>query len=340
MQITGGTVVGMLKMAGAFSSQVRQLSGPMTFKVMIHGNRMVRAGLHTTQIIDLDRQTITMVDHDKRSYSVVTFQQMEQQMAKVVSQAKGTTAAGSTGDQVAFNAHITSNGTTRQVDGRSAAESLLTVTFTQPDASKSAMAATSEIWSVADCPGLSELRAFRERLSKELSVQIESASMASLLSSQPGGAQALAELQKESAKMTGFPVLQVTRVGFTANGEPLPPPSAVPLAHNENQGSSEAASIAKETATATATQTASDQMSKLGTFGRALSGATMGSLLHHTQKASPAAGKSGSGTADAAAAVLMEAQTQASSFSVAPVELSGFDVPTGYKAVSSPLNSR
>jgi len=34
---------------------------------------MVRSNPHTTEIIDLDDQTITMIDHDKRNYSVITF---------------------------------------------------------------------------------------------------------------------------------------------------------------------------------------------------------------------------------------------------------------------------
>ena len=337
-QITGGSMVGMLKMVGAFSSQAKQLNGPMISKVMIHGSRMVRSGLHLTQIIDLDQQTITSIDNDKHSYSVVTFQQMEQQFAKMTTQAKGTTAPGSSGAQMTFDAHITSSGATRQIDGQSATESLLSVTMasTQPEANKGGMAATSEIWSVADFPGLAELRAFNQRLSQELSVQMEASSISSLLSSQPGGAQAVEELKKESAKMSGYPVLQVMRVGFTADGKPLPPPSSAPLTQSSDQGSSTAASITKEVATGTAAQTASDQMGRLGTFGRALSGSTMGSLMHHTQKAAPSA----AGTPDAAAGVLLEMQTQTSAFSIAPVDTAALEVPAGYKAVSSPMNSK
>ena len=335
-QITGGSMVGMLKMVGAFSSQAKQLNGPMTSKVMIHGSRMVRAGAHLTQIIDLDQQTITSIDHDKHSYSVVTFQQLEQQMAKMTSQAKGTTATDSSASQMAFDAHVTSSGAKRDINGQSATESLLSVTMTarQDEARKAGMAATSEIWSVADCPGLEELRAFNQRMSKELSMQVEASAMSNLLSSQPGGAQAVEELKKESAKMSGFPVLQVTRVGLTADGQPLPPPSSAPLAHTNDQGSSAAASMTKEVATGTAAQTASDQMGRLGTFGRALSGSTMGSLMHHTQKAAPSA----AATPDATAGVLLEMQTQSSGFSIAPVEAAVFEVPTGYKAVASPMS--
>jgi hypothetical protein len=342
-QITGGSMVGMIKMAGAFSSAAKQLNGPMTTRVMIHGNRMVRLGLHQSQIIDLDQQTITSIDHDKHSYSVTTFQEMEQQLGKAAGQAKGATSPDSSASQMAFDAHVTSSGATREIDGQSAAEALLTVTMTstQADANKAGMAATLELWSIADCPGLAELRAFNQRMSKELSVQAESSSLNSLLASQPGGPQAVEELKKESAKMSGFPVLQVTRVGLTADGKPLPAPSTAPLAQNNDQGGSTAAAITKEVAAGTATQTANDEMAHLGTFGRALSGSAMGSMMHHKPKATPAAGTTAATTApDPTAGVLLEMQTQTSGFSIAPVETTSLDVPAGYKVVPSPFHSK
>src|SRR3984885_2043494 len=76
-RVTGGSMMGMAKMAGAFSSQAKQALAPTTTSVMIHENRMVRSNPHTTEIIDLDDQTITMIDHDKRTYSVMPFQDME-----------------------------------------------------------------------------------------------------------------------------------------------------------------------------------------------------------------------------------------------------------------------
>ena len=55
-QYTGGSMMGMLKMAGAFSSQAKQATSPVTSTVMIHGGRMLRSNPHTTEIIDLDAQ--------------------------------------------------------------------------------------------------------------------------------------------------------------------------------------------------------------------------------------------------------------------------------------------
>jgi hypothetical protein len=206
---------------------------------------------------------------------------------------------------------------------------------------KGGMAATSEMWLIQDAPGLAEMRRFNIRMAKEMSFDMEGSAMSSLLAAQPGGAQALAELKKESTKMSGLPVLQVTRVGVTADGQPLPPPSSVPLAQSQNQGST-AGSVTKEVASGTATQEAGSQISRLGTFGRALGGSSMSALMHHAPSTASAPNQATGGTgADAATAgVLLESQTQISGFSEAAVDTSGFQIPAAYKAVASPMEHK
>jgi hypothetical protein len=336
-QVTGGSMLGMARMAGAFSSQAKQMLAPTTNTVMIHGNRMVRSNPHETEIIDLDAQTITNIDHDKRSYSVMTFQQMEQAMADAAAKAKGSHPANDS--QMSFDAHISSTGATRQLNGETAHETLLTVTMlanTGDASGKGGMAATSEMWLIKDAPGMAELRRFSERMAKELSMDMSTSAMSSLLAAQPGGAQALEELKKESGKVSGYPVLQVTRVGMTMNGQPLPAPSVAPLPQSQTQNhGSTGSDMGKQVATGTATQEANSQMAKLGTFGRALGGSSMGALLGHaSSKPAPSTAAS---TDPATAGVLMENQTETSGFSVAAVDTNSFQIPAGYKLVASPL---
>jgi hypothetical protein len=332
-QITGGSMVGMLKMAGAFSAQARQAAQPTTSTIMIHGSRMVRSNPHTTEIIDLDQQSITYVDTDKRTYSIVTFAQMQQAMAKAAAQGKshGAKASDPSASQMSFSAHITSSGATRQIGGQNAKETLLTLTMlaTADDGSntKAGMAATSEMWLVSEAPGMAEMRKFNRRLAEELAVDLDATPMASLLAAQPGSAQALADLKKESAKMSGLPVLQVTRVGVSSDGQPLPAPSVAPLAEDQKQGSSADGG----------TQSANDKPSRFGGFGRAL-----GSAL--TRQKSPTPSESGTSTEKngngAAAGVLLESQTQLFDFSTAPVDGSRFQIPPGYKQVTSPMQGK
>ena len=336
-QITGGSMMGMARMAGAFSSQAKQMLAPTTTTVLIHGNRMVRSNPHSTEIIDLDAQTITSIDHDKRTYSVMTFQQMEEAMANAAAKAKSSQPSAAQNSQMNFDAHISSTGATRQLDGETAQETLLTVTMianTGDASAKGGMAATSEMWLIKDAPGMAEMHRFSERMTKELSMDMSASAMTSLIAAQPGGAQALEELKKQSGKVSGYPVLQVTRVGMTVNGQPLPAPSVAPLPQSQNHGSA-AGDVGKEVAAGTATQEAGSQISKLGTFGRALGGSSMGALLGHApSKSAPAASTD---VDPATAGVLMENKTETSGFSVAPVDTNSFQIPAGYKSIPSPL---
>jgi hypothetical protein len=62
-QITGGSVVSMMKFAGAFSKQARQVGDPILTSVMVKGNRMIRNSKDHSEIIDLDAGTVTEIDH-------------------------------------------------------------------------------------------------------------------------------------------------------------------------------------------------------------------------------------------------------------------------------------
>lgn len=79
-QITGGSIVGLMRMAGVFSRQARQAGDPIISTVMVKGNRMVRSNAMRTEIVDLDKETITTIDHTKKQYTTMTFQQMKQQL--------------------------------------------------------------------------------------------------------------------------------------------------------------------------------------------------------------------------------------------------------------------
>src|SRR5690348_1529986 len=82
-KITGGVVVAAMKMAGVFSKQARQVGEPMQSTVAIKGDRMLHRSEHHATVIDLASETITSIDLDKKTYSVLTFEQMKQAMAQM-----------------------------------------------------------------------------------------------------------------------------------------------------------------------------------------------------------------------------------------------------------------
>ena len=79
-KITGGALAAVMKFAGAFSKQARE---PIVTHVYVKGHRIAHVSQHFADITDLDKETITHVDFDKKVYSVTTFEQLKQQMEQV-----------------------------------------------------------------------------------------------------------------------------------------------------------------------------------------------------------------------------------------------------------------
>src|SRR5690348_2786227 len=73
--ITGGAMLSMLKVVGVFSKQARE---PIVSTVSVKGDRMIHKSNTHASVIDLDTQTITSIDFQKKQYSVMTFDEMKQ----------------------------------------------------------------------------------------------------------------------------------------------------------------------------------------------------------------------------------------------------------------------
>jgi hypothetical protein len=69
-----------VKFAGTFSKQARQANEPIVTGVMVKGDRMLPTTKDRSEVINLDAGTIMEIDHVKRQYTVMTFEQMRQQM--------------------------------------------------------------------------------------------------------------------------------------------------------------------------------------------------------------------------------------------------------------------
>lgn len=351
-QITGGSVVGLMKMAGAFSSQARKADQPVTSTVMVKGNRMVRVLPDSMEIIDLDRGTITQVDTVKRQYTTMTFDQMRQQLEEARRKAESEQASAhqkqdsakdaankdavnkdASNVDVTYDVHVRNTGAAKEVSGMQTSEAILTMAMVAQDKSspqKGAFAITNDMWMAPDIPGFAEVRAFDEKFAKRMGTVLSGSGapgMAALLS-QPGAAKGLANLAEEMQKLKGVPVQQVMRMGATADGQPLPAASEGPLPATPTPELPTAGDVAQQTAT-------SVLASKLGGLGGL--GAGFGGF-GKKKKPEPAAAPAASADAQqqsAAANVLIESNTTLGGFSSAPVDPSHFDVPAGYKEVSA-----
>ncbi|HEY2039188.1 MAG TPA: hypothetical protein VGG95_05960 [Edaphobacter sp.] len=324
-QITGGAIVGMMKMAGVFSKQARQAGEPIVSTVMIQGNRMVRSNAMRTEIVDLDHETVTTIDHTRKQYTTMTFEQMRQQIDATIKKAKEQQGADQqqapADTDLSFEVKVRNTGATKDVAGVSASESILSMAMNATDkksGEKGSLAITNDMWLAPEVAGYEEVREFQKRFAEKLGTVFGESINPALLASQPGAGKAMADMVKEMSKLKGIPVMQVMRMGTTANGEPLPAASETPLPASSSPATPSAGQIAKDSATSAITSSLG--LGGLGGFGRKKKAAD--------PPPAPAENDQTQGPA-----VLVESNTQMSNFSQASVDASKFEIPAGYTRV-------
>jgi hypothetical protein len=323
-QITGGSMLGLMKMAGVFSRQAWQAGGPIVSTVSIKGNRMAHINPDHSEIIDLDAETITMIDNMKKQYTVMTFAQMRQQVeaaaAKMKEQQQKSEASApqqpSTTD-VKFQVHVRNTGQAKDVSGLNASESILTMNMDATDKSSGqtgSLAITNDMWLAPEIPGYDEVKEFYRKYALKMGTVFSSAINPAMLAQFQGAGQGMADMAEEMSKLKGTPVLQVMRMGTTTDGKPLPAASEAPLPAGPAMPS--ASDVAKQSAS-------SALSSKLGGFGLGGFG---------KKKADPAPADPAPATAQPTSSVLVETNTQMSGFSRTVNEAS-FGIPDGFKLV-------
>lgn len=189
---------------------------PTVTTVAVKGNRMVyrvaKGGkLNSAQIIDIDKETITRLNFDERTWSILTFAQMRDTLDKV----KQTTDVQAAGVVVALKEAKE----TKKIGDYDAKEVVMTVIMQGKDSqtgSAGKMTITDEVW-MTDVSGSEQIRAFHNSMGQKLDWA-------------PGGnpamvgtpdvARAMAAMFKQGAKFEGLPVHQV--LTLVAKAEPAP----------------------------------------------------------------------------------------------------------------------
>lgn len=359
-KITGGSIVSMTKFAGVFSKQARQITDPVNSTILVKGNRMAHINPDTTEIIDLDHESITTIDHTQKQYSVVTFAEVKAAMEEAVQKAQKQQAQAPAPQPVTktnppppemkFKVSVVNTGATKQVAGLAASESILKMSLEAKDQNSGqtgSMAMTNDMWMAPEIPGYGEVRDFNRRMAEKMGTMF-SGPASSVMSPQMLGAQSgmfsgMADMAKEMSKIKGVPVSQIMRMGTTTDGSALPAASEAPLPPSNgptagsiaDQAGTNAANSAANTATSNAESNAGSHMGSFG--GVASSIGNLGGFGgFHKKKAQPPppAPTPASGAAQTSA-VLMESSTEMTNFSSGAVDSGLFAVPAGYKKVPS-----
>jgi hypothetical protein len=225
-KITGGAMAGMAKFAGAFSKQARQATQPTESTTYVKGNRLRKDEPDgRRQIIDLDGRRIIFVDTQKRTYSIVTFDQMKAglERARQQVQAQETNqprAAQPANVQITPKVDVTRTGKTATILKLPASEVQMRIDMemqsTDPNTQgqSGTMWVKSNSWVTPSIPGYEELTAFYQRMGQEMAW-----APGALLGGNPQMSQGMAELRKNAGAFKGFPLLQYVSMGMEATGQ-------------------------------------------------------------------------------------------------------------------------
>ncbi len=329
-KVTGGAIVGMMKFAGAFSHDAKQAMAPTTSTVLVKGDRMAHINPNTTEIFDLDKETITNIDHRKKQYTVMTFQELKARMEAAQERAAEQQAKSKPSQAPAdntpppkmdFKINVKDTGASKRVAGLDAREMIISMAMEATDqktGDKGAFAMNNDMWMVPEIPGYEEVRDFNRRLALKIGMIYGDALKPAMASMQAGSTQGMTEMAKEMSKLKGVPVLQVMRIGASTDGQPLPAASEAPLPQLQSPS-------AGDVAQKSATSVIAGKLSPFGGFGK--------KHKEDPQDPPPQQGQS-QGAPNSAQSVLVESTIETSSFSSAPIDPAQFGVPTGYSQVT------
>lgn len=331
-QITGGSLTRMMRMVPGGGKALE----PTTSTVYLKGNRMATVTPHNIHIIDLDKETMTDVNLDKKTYSVMTFAEFGQAMEGMQKRMAGRGQQNSDAE-MNFKMDVQKTGQVKVVSGLNTSETILKLTMETKDKKTGQTADVnfdSDMWMAKDIPGYAEVKRFHTQMAQKLAYNLDSMKI-SQMAMQPGMGQGMAQLAKEASKLDGIPVLQVMKMqgmggpgGMPPQQEGPPPPSAGDVAQTAQ---TDAAGAAAGRATG-------------GRFG-GLAGAAAGGMLggfgrKKKQADPPPAAEQPKPAAQPQAAgpqALMEITTEWTSFSAGAVDASNFNVPAGFKEVESDM---
>jgi hypothetical protein len=319
-KMTGGAMMGMMRVAGAFSKQLRE---PIQSNVALKGNKMVHGSKDHASIIDLDNETITAIDFQKKTYSVMTFAEMTQAMENAMQQMKDKKNEA----KADFKVSVKSTGATKQIGPYSAKELLMTMTMEGTDeksGQKGGMLINTSIWIAPKISGYDEVREFYKKMGAKMAWTPGGAGMAA---GRPDLAKGMAEVMKEAAKLDGMQLLQVMKMQPTVDGQPV----AAPPSGSSSQTSSQQSKPAE---TPSISGALAGRLGGFGGFGRKKKQEEPKKETA-TEQANPEPAAAGD-----TSATLMEMTTESTNFSSAAVDPSKFAVPSGFKKVDSDLQRR
>jgi hypothetical protein len=219
---------GMLgRMVGMFGGKAAREGIETT--TAVKGNRKITRDDETGRIVDLDEQKVYELDFKKKTYTVMTFEQIRQKMREAQERAareaeknrgKGDEAARepaqdpTTDVEVDFD--MKESGETKSIAGYDAREVVTTITVRQKGMTLDeggGLVMTAHSWLGPEIPALKELADFELRYWKAIApepVGLSAEQMAAVMAMYPMVQQAMQRMAKEQVNLKGTPLETVT----------------------------------------------------------------------------------------------------------------------------------
>ena len=323
--ITGGMMMSMMKIAGAFSKQARE---PIQATVSVKGDQMVHRTSTTASVIDLASGTITHIDFQKKQYSVMTFEEMKQMMEQAAQKAQKSQK----GDQPEMKFKVSANATgkSKQVAGFEAKEMIMKMEMEAADqesGQKGGMTVTTDMWIAPGVAGYREVRDFQRRMAEKLNWTPGG----NMFMADPKVSQGMAEVSKEVAKLDGMPVQSFITMGMAGQPGAAPADGSAAPAQPKQQQQQQPQTQQLPSAPPTSVGGALGRLGGLGGLGKKKPPAEKPAEQPAGTANAPAEG----GQASGAQGSLLEMTTELSSFSAGPADILLFSVPPGFKKVDS-----
>lgn len=325
--VTGGSILKMMRMIPG-GGKMRE---PQVSTHLLQGNRMATVSANSIMIIDLDRELMTNVDLEKKTYSTITFAEFRQAMDAFARKMGQQDAA----PAIDFRVDVQNTGETRSIQGLNTSLTKMLLAMDMKDQSKGQTATMNmdmDMWMAKDVPGYEEVRRFMQKYAEKVGMTPEMMRMSRMAVGQKGTSEGMAKLMKESAKLQGVPIVTVTRMkGMGGPGGPAEQGGGAPPEVRTPSG--------KEVGDAAATSAVSSALGRvpgmgglggrLGGFGRKKKEEPKEEPKPETPPPPPAPAQS----AAPQESVFMEMTSESSGFSTAGVDSSKFSVPAGFKEV-------
>jgi hypothetical protein len=224
-----GVLGGIVKVFGGKSAREGVVS-----KVALKGDRKMSITDDTAELIDLAEEKLYRIDMKKKTYTVVTFEQMRRQMQEAMEKAKADAAArkpeaepapeAAAGDkepEFEMDFKLSESGQKKKISGYDTREVVATATLREKGKSveDGSMVVTSSMWLAPRIAATKELDDFNLRYAQKLYLTFAMENpeqMASAMAMYPGLQEAMGKLEAERVNMDGTAVLTIVKAEAVA----------------------------------------------------------------------------------------------------------------------------